>query len=469
MTLLFLFNFNNSDCLYPISQISSIISSAQRSDQKSVSTNDAFSLLNLQREEIRSNPYPFYEKLRAHDPIHWDEELGFWVLTCYSDIDPLYTDERFSRAQGLMRNFQRLPESERQIVEPVYHSFSKTVFYADPPYHTHLRGLMNHAFTPRRVERLRPYIQKIVDELLDAARNKPEVDIVRDLAYPLPVMVIAELLGLPASDRGRFKTWSDDLFAILGTVRQKPHALLERAAQSLQEMTEYVKELSRKRREDPQDDLLTALLSVTEDDDLACPHLHPSSSSHARTELIRERETSSTLTEAELVSNINILLSTGHETTTHLIGNGLLALLQYPREMQRLQARPALLTSAIEEMLRYDSPVQITYRSALEDAPIQGKRIRKGDLVNTILGSANRDPQRFSHPNHFDITRSEGRHLGFGLGIHFCIGAPLVRLEAEIVFETILRRFPQISLATDTLEWQEHPIFRGLKSLPVCL
>jgi cytochrome P450 len=435
-----------------------------------VFTNDPFSLLNLQREEIRANPYPFYEKLREHDPVHWDEEMGFWVFTRYADIDALYTDERFSRAQGLMRNFQRLSESERQIVEPVYHSFSKTVFYADPPYHTHLRGLMNHAFTPRRVERLRPYIQDIVNELLDAAQRKDgTIDVIHDLAYPLPVMVIAELLGLPAADRDRFKQWSDDLFAILGTVRQKPSHLLERATQSLSEMTAYVKELSRKRRTEPEDDLLTALLSVTEDEALDCPHPHDFSAVPTTGPLVRDRDASSTLTEEELVSNINILLSTGHETTTHLLGNGLLALLQNPDQMERLQAQPALLAPAIEEMLRYDSPVQITYRSALEDAYLQGKQIRKGDLVNTILGAANRDPQRFSNPNRFEITRSQGRHIGFGIGIHFCIGAPLVRLEAEVVFETILRRFPRISLATETLEWQEHPIFRGLKSLPVLL
>jgi cytochrome P450 len=431
---------------------------------------DAFSLVNLQREEIRVNPYPFYEELREHDPVHWDEELGFWVLTHYADIDSLYTDDRFSRAQGLMRGFERLSESERQIVQPVYHSFSKTVFYADPPYHTHLRGLMNHAFTPRRVERLRSNIQKIVDDLLEAAQRKDGlVDVIHDLAYPLPVMVIAELLGLPASDREQFKRWSDDLFAILGTVRQKPSSLLERATQSLYEMTDYVRDLSRKRRESPQDDLLTALLSVTEEDDLACPHPHASSSAQATGEAIREQSASSTLTGEELVSNINILLSTGHETTTHLIGNGILALLQHPEQIQKLQKQPGLLSHAIEEMLRYDNPVQITYRSALEDAEIKGKRIRKGDLINSILGSANRDPRRFSNPDRFDITRNEGRHLGFGIGIHFCIGAPLVRLEAEIVFETILRRFPSIRLATDSLQWQEHPIFRGLKSLPVHL
>ena len=327
--------------------------------------------------------------------------------------------------------------------------------------------MMNHAFTPRRVERLRLYIQTIVNELLDAAQGKPDIDMIHDLAYPLPVMVIAELLGLPGSDRARFKTWSDDLFAILGTVRHKPQTLLDRAAQSLDEMTDYVKDLSRKRREFPQDDLLTALLSFTGDDRLDCPHPHGSSS--VTGELIREPKASATLTEEELVANINILLSTGHETTTHLLGNGLLALLQHPDQMRRLQTQPVLLAPAIEEMLRYDSPVQITYRSALEDASVGGKLIHKGDLVNTVLGSANRDPQRFSNQDRFDITRNEGRHLGFGVGIHFCIGAPLVRLEAEIVFETILRRFPKISLASETLEWQEHPIFRGLKALPVVL
>jgi len=432
-------------------------------------TSDKLSLLTLQRDDVRANPYPFYEQLRDQDPVHWDDELGFWVLTRYTDIDSLYTDERFSRAQGLMRGFQRLTESDQQIARAVYQSFSETVFYADPPYHTHLRGLMNHAFTPRRVERLRPYVQRIVDELLDATKVNPTADIIRDLAYPLPVMVIAELLGLPSSDRAQFKAWSDDLFAILGTVRHKSSELLERAAHSLEEMTDYVKALSRQRREHPQDDLLTALLSVTEADDEGCPHPHGSAVGHAPGEPLHDQSNSSTLTEDELVANINILLSTGHETTTHLIGNGLLALLQNPDQMQKLKDRRTLLPAAIEEMLRYDNPVQITYRSALEDAQIQGKLIRKGDLVNSIIGSANRDPERFTDPDRFNITRNEGRHLGFGVGIHFCIGAPLVRLEAEVIFETILRRFPGIRLATETLEWQEHPIFRGLKSLPVNL
>jgi pimeloyl-[acyl-carrier protein] synthase len=435
----------------------------------SLPATDALSLSNLHQPHIRSNPYPFYQQLREQDPVHWDEEMGFWVLTRYDDIDSLYIDERFSRAQGLMYGFQRLSESERKIAQPVYHSFSKTVFYADPPYHTRLRGLMNHAFTPRRVEQLRPYIQKTVDELLDASQADGEMDVIHDLAYPLPVMVIAELLGLPASDRARFKKWSDDLFAILGTVSHKSPQLLERAAQSLAEMTDYVRALSLKRRENPGDDLISALLLVTEGNGSpACPH-HDIAAPHPAGELAGERDTPSTLTEEELVANINILLSTGHETTTHLIGNGFLALLQHPDQARKLKDQPALLPSAIEEMLRYDNPVQITYRSVLEDLEFNGKMMRRGDLVNTILGSANRDPKRFTAPDQFDITRNEGRHLGFGLGIHFCIGAPLVRLEAEIVFKTMLRRFPKFSLKMEELRWQEHPIFRGLKSLPVQL
>jgi cytochrome P450 len=282
-------------------------------------------------------------------------------------------------------------------------------------------------------------------------------------------MVIAELLGLPPSDRDCFKKWSDDLFAILGTVRHKSPELLERAAQSLEEMTDYVRGLSRKRREHPQDDLLTALLSVTDEDGFACPHPYDPSTLQAGGEEVHEHASTSTLTGDELVANINILLSTGHETTTHLIGNGLLALLLHPDQKKKLKMDTGLLASSVEEMLRYDNPVQITYRSAVEDAEIHGRLIRRGDLVNTVIGSANRDPERFTNPDRFDITRSEGRHLGFGMGIHFCIGAPLVRLEAEIVFETLLRRFPGMALATEQLEWQEHPIFRGLKTLPVHL
>jgi cytochrome P450 len=216
---------------------------------------------------------------------------------------------------------------------------------------------------------------------------------------------------------------------------------MERASQSLAEMTDYVVALSEERRAQPKEDLLTALVTVVDQG---------------------ER-----LTREELVANVGVLLGAGHETTANLIGNGVLALLRNPDQMQKLRDNPTLVTSVVEEIMRYDNPVQIVYRSAIEEVEMEGKRIGQGQLVNMVLGAANRDPAQFSEPDRFDVTRDESRHIGFGLGIHFCLGAPLARLEGQIAFTTLLRRFPRLRLASDALEWQEHPTFRGLKSLPV--
>jgi pimeloyl-[acyl-carrier protein] synthase len=404
------------------------------------SINERLSFSNLLRPDVRADPYPFYAQLRSEDPVHWDEEAGFWMLTRYADIETVYNDARFSRALGLRRGYERLPESERRVAEPVYHSFSKTMFYSDPPYHTRLRGLVNSAFTPAAVRQMRPHIQRIVDDLLDAVESQRAMDVIHDLAYPLPILVIAQMLGLPVDDRLRFKQWSDDLFAILGSVPHAPE-LMDRAARSLTELTEYLTTLSEARRHAPQNDLLTGLVQAMEKGDR--------------------------LTREELVANVTILLSAGHETTSNLIGNGLLALLRNPDQIQKLYERPARAASAVEEMMRYDNPVQIAYRSAAEDVEIGGKCIRRGQLVNSILAAGNRDPGRFTEPDRFNITRREGRHLGLGLGIHYCLGAPLVQLEAQVAFTALLRRFPAMQLATDHLDWQAHPIFRGVRSLPV--
>jgi pimeloyl-[acyl-carrier protein] synthase len=406
----------------------------------SLSMPETLSLSNLYHPEVRADPYPFYAQLRSQDPVHWDEAMGFWVLTRYADIASVYADARFSRAQGLRRGFERLPESEQRIAEPVYGTFSKTMFYADPPYHTRLRGLVNNAFTPHAVEQMRPYVQQMVDSLLSDVQSQGEMDAIHDLAHPLPILVVSQMLGLPSEERARFKQWSDDLFAILGSVPHAPESM-EHASRSLAELTDYLTTLSHSRRQQPQNDLLSALVGVVDEG---------------------ER-----LTQEELIANVTILLSAGHETTSNLIGNGLLALVRNPDQMQKLREKPKFISSAIEEMMRYDNPVQIAYRSAAEDVEIGGKFIRKGQLVNSVLAAGNRDPERFSEPDRFDISRDEGRHLGFGLGIHFCIGAPLVRLEAQIAFSTILRRFPKLHLATENLEWQEHSIFRGVKSLPL--
>jgi cytochrome P450 len=406
----------------------------------SLSVREVLGLSNLKRPEIRANPYPFYAQLRSQDPVHWDEELGFWVLTRYQDIAAVYQDPRFSRAQGLRSGYERLPETEQVIAEPVYRCFAKTMFYSDPPYHTRLRGLVSNAFTPAVVERMRPYVQNTVNTLLDAVQASGQMDAIADFAYPLPILVIAQLLGLPAEERGHFKKWSDDLFAILGSVPHSPE-LMESAARSLAALTDYITKLSEARRLQPREDLLTALVEATQD--------------------------GQQLTQEELVANMIILLSAGHETTINLIGNGLLALLGHPDELQKLRAQPELVSSAVEEMMRYDNPVQISYRSAAQDVEVGGKLIRKGQLVNSVLAAGNRDPERFTEPDRFDVRRDEGRNLGFGLGIHYCLGAPLVRLEAQTAFTALLSRFPKLSLATENLEWQEHPIFRGVQSLPV--
>lgn len=402
--------------------------------------NGALSLANLRRPEIHANPYPFYAQLQAQDPVHWDETMGFWVLTRYADVASALNDGRFSRAQGLMKGFNRLPESAQEVAKPIYDAFSKMMTYADPPYHTRLRGLVNKAFTPRAVEAMRPHIQEVVDSLLDAVAAKGQMDVIRDLAYPLPILVIADMLGLPGTERQRFKDWSDDLFAILGLVQHTPD-LMNQAAQSLVEMTDYITTISRERAAQPRDDLLTGLVMAVDE--------------------------GQRLSQEELVANISLLLGAGHETTSHLIGNGLLALLQHADQMDQLRGNPSLVDRTVEEVLRYEGPVQIVYRSVTEDIELDGRRINRGQLVNLMFGAANRDPAQFSEPDRFDITRNEGRHVGFGLGIHFCLGAALARLEVQTAFTTILRRFPDLRLAADTLAWQAHPTFRGLQSLPV--
>ena len=299
---------------------------------------------------------------------------------------------------------------------------------------------MNKAFTPRVVEHMRPYIQQIVDFLIDSIEAQGQMDVIRDLAFPLPLLVIAEMIGLPAEDRKRFKQWSDDTFAVLGVIRHSPE-LMAKAAQSMTEMADYILALGKERRLQPKEDLLTALATVAGEG---------------------ER-----LTHDELVANVGVILAAGHETTTNLIGNGVLALLRHPEQLQALRETPALAAATVEEVMRYDNPVQVVYRSTVEEVKMGDKTIGKGQLVNMILGAANRDPEYFSHPDRFDISRDDGKHIGFGLGIHFCLGAPLARLEGQIAFNTLLRLMPDLHLTPDALEWQEHPTFRGLKSLPI--
>jgi cytochrome P450 len=404
------------------------------------SDTQSLSLSNLMRPEIRANPYPLYARLRSEDPVHWDEPLNFWTLTRFADVNAVYRDARFSRAMALAGAFQRLPEAERERSKPIYDSFSKSMAYSDPPYHTRLRGLTNKAFTPGVVERMHAPIQNVVDRLFDAVEHQGQMDVMTDLANILPATVIMEMLGLPLEQRAEFKQLSDAIFATVGVVRYDPQAMTK-GLSSLDEVTLIFRSWYDHVVAEPRGDLFSALATVAEQ--------------------------GSQLSRAELVANTLTLLTAGHETTTNLIGNGTLALLQHPEQMQKLRDERSLIANAVEEMLRYDNPVQVTYRVAVEDVEIGGRQIRRGQIVNLLLGAANHDPAQFSDPDHFDITRQETHHIGFGAGIHYCLGAPLARLEGQIVFATLLRRFPNLRLATDTLEWQAHPTFRGLVSLPV--
>lgn len=407
----------------------------------SVENNELLSLSNLLRPEIRANPYPLYHQIRATDPVHWDEPMGFWVLTGYSDIVAALRDSRFSKAQGMATALNRMEEPGRTTARPLYRMFSKQMLYADAPYHTKLRGLVNKAFTPRIVERMRAHIEQIIDELLDGVQKDGRMDVIRQFAYPLPMTVISEMLGFPAAERDQFKKWSDDFMAILGVVRQAPERM-QQARQSLIQFSDYLSLMQAEYHLQPRDDLLGALFTVEEEGQM--------------------------LDHEELVANSLLLLAAGHETTTNLIGNGLLALLRHPDEMQKLKDNPALISTASEELLRYDNLVQIVWRMATEEIELDGRQIGPGQLVNLMIGAANRDPAQFPEPDRLDLTRFENRHIGFGLGIHFCLGAALARLEGQLAINALLRRLPNLRFETETLEWQaENPIFRGLKSLSV--
>jgi cytochrome P450 len=305
-----------------------------------------------------------------------------------------------------------------------------------------MRGLVNKAFTPRAVEAMRAHIQAIVDGLLDRlqAAGRTEMEVIADLACPLPAIVIAEMLGVPPEDRDQFLLWSNDFGVILDDV-STPEAMV-RALYGVGEFAAYFRRIVEERQDaPPRDDVLGMLIAAEEDGDR--------------------------LSNDELLGNCILLLAAGHGTTTHLIGNGLLALLRHPDQLALLRSDPALGAGAVTELLRYDCPVQMTGRVAVDELELGGKTIHAGQHVTMRLGAANRDPAQFPEPDRLDITRRDTRHLTFGYGIHFCVGAPLARLEGEIAFSTMLRRLPGLRLATETPEWDPSTVFRGLNRLPV--
>ena len=385
--------------------------------------------------EIIADPYPLFDQLRAEAPIHWSPAFNSWLITTHADVVSSSRDLRLSAARASYFMSQ-LPEPVREAVLPLERQMSTFLAFTDPPDHTRIRGLVNKAFEPKR---MLPRVQEIVDSLLDEVQDDGRMDLISDFAVPLPAIVIAEVVGMPPEDRLRFKRWGDDVAGFVGGSSIPDRALA--AQRSLLEMNDYIDGMVALRRLEPRDDFLSALIAGREEG-----------------KIVNE----------ELVSLISTFLVAGHETTTNLIGNGMLALLRHPDQMRKLKTDPSLIASAVEELLRFDSPLQRTDRVAAEEMEIGGNLIGKGQFVKLMLGAANRDPAQFPQPHRLDIARQNNRHVAFGYGIHFCVGAPLARIEGQLAINSILRRLPKLRLEADAaLEYSPNLGLRALKSLPV--
>jgi cytochrome P450 len=395
---------------------------------------------NLLAPEVVRDPYPFFARLREEDPVHWNERSRAWLLTRYDDIVAALRDPRLSADRVSDYFTAGLGPQDRVLMAPAFEVLARWMVFRDPPDHARLRGLVRHAFTARAVRTLRPSIQRIVDELLDGLEEAGRADIVARFARPLPAIVIADMLGVPSSDQDLFTRWSAELSSLVfGALDESDR--YHRGHQALLELIDYFESLIERYRGRPDDNLVTALLQAEERGDA----------------LRRE----------EVVATCVLLLFAGHETTTDLLGNAVLALLGHPEQRRTLESDPALGPRAVEEFLRYDGTGKVTIRSVREGLELRGRRLEPGQRVLLALASANRDPGHFADPDRLDVTRRDNRHLGFGSGIHFCLGAPLARLETEIAITSLLRRFPRLELAGDCLEWHPMVLSRSLKALPV--
>ena len=390
-----------------------------------------------------TNPYRAYGQLRAAAPVYWMDKFrnGAWLVSRYADVLTGLHDSRLSsqRSHNLTAALPSAAQSEFATFNRI---FSRWMLFLDPPEHSRIRKLLNKEFTPNMIQRLRPRIQQVVDSLLDDVARKSEIEFMTEFANPLPVRVIAEMLGIPAGAQRHFQIWSDDLASFFGNATSSVDTA-RRAQDSLVSLTEYFRAMLPERRAHKADDLVSLLLRVEEEGEM--------------------------LTGEELLAQCTLLLVAGHETTRNLLGNGLLALLQNPDQFAKLKENPALINSAVRELARFDSPVQFSGRAATEDFTWHEQEIKKGQTVILLLGSANHDPSKFSEPEKLEISRDEGMPLSFGHGTHFCIGASLAYTEAEIAFATLLDRSSGLKLLDDVPAWRSNLSFRGLSRLPLSL
>jgi cytochrome P450 len=393
-----------------------------------------------------SDPFPLYADLRERAPIHRND-LGFWVLTRHADCLAVLRDRRAS-SDSLNLAEERMPPTRRPPIaegDPVAAVMleMRPFLFRDPPDHTRLRGLVSKAFTPKVVESLRARTQQVVDELLDAAIAAERIDLVEGFAHPLPVRIICDLLGVPVEDQDHFKVWSGALARGLDPDFLLTPEVIEARNDGVMQFAQYFFELLAERRRNPGDDLLSGLAQAEEDGHV--------------------------LSEGELLSTCILLLVAGHETTVNLIAGGALALLQNPDQFERFRADPGVARSGIEEMLRFVSPVQLTGRALIENCEFGGVEFEAGDFLMLLIASANHDPAQFGDPERFDVTRAPNNHLGFGFGIHHCLGAPLARMEGQVALTSLARRAPDMAMTVDAVTYKTNVVLRGMESLPVAM
>jgi hypothetical protein len=394
------------------------------------------SLYHLLDPEVLADPYPLYQRLRSEDPVHWDPYLHAWVVTRYADVSTVF--QRMSAART--PSPQRLAELGLEQLGPIAQVMVRQMLFLDPPEHTRVRGLAAAAFTPRRVEKLRDRIREIADQLVAQVLPRGEMELMEDIANPLPAIVTAEMFGMPSQDHVMLKEWSQDFAEMLGNFQHNP-GRTSRVLASVEAMTSYFAAAVRQQSTRPTEGLINALATAEVDGDR--------------------------LTEEEVVANLIVTMVGGQETTTNLIGNGLLALLRHPDQMQRLREDMSLMPAAVEELLRFESPSQHTARLAPTDLELGGKQIKQRDAVIAVMGAANRDPDRFPEPDSLDLGRQDNRHMAFAWASHFCFGAPLARIEGQVVLSALLARMPELELGPGPVSWRPNLGLRGLTALQV--
>ncbi len=394
------------------------------------------SLTRLLDPQVLADPYPLYARLRKEAPVYFDPFLHAWVVTRYADVLKVLLTFSADRTPSP----GQLSAMGMSAIGPIAQVMVKQMLFLDPPAHTRLRSLAATVFSPRRVKVLEVHIRSIANKLIDKALAKGRMDVISDIAEPLPAIVTAELLGVPVEDHEQLKEWSKDFAEMLGNYQHNPNRI-PRVLKSTEEMTKYFRARIAILKDRPQEGLIQSLLSAEIDGDR--------------------------LTEEEVIANTIVTMVGGQETTTNLIGNGILTLLRNPGEKERLMSDYSLIPSAVEELLRYESPSQQTGRIAQENVDIGGEQIKKGQAVIAVIASGNRDSDRFPEPDTLDVSRADNRHLAFGWAAHFCFGAPLARLEGQIMLDTMLRRLPQLELESEDLTWRENLGLRGLNSLPI--